>query len=217
MKATAVLALSFLLPLLAFLTNLPSAFADGEQVLDINGKPISPGLTYYIIPTMRGPGGGGLKLGQTGNSQCALTVLQDPFANFRGIPVKFTIPGDSSGIIFTGTELEIEFVEKPECSESSKWLVFLDEAIQKACVGVGGAEGHPGQQTYAGKFHIQKYYQFSYKLVFCITGTPTCLDIGRFNAHNGEEGKRLSLTEHEGFNLGFVEAFEADKVIKSVA
>jgi len=52
---------------------------------------------------MRGPGGGGLKLGQTGNSPCALTVLQDPFANFRGIPVKFTIPGDSSGIIFTGT------------------------------------------------------------------------------------------------------------------
>ncbi|KAK8470383.1 hypothetical protein PHAVU_004G129800 [Phaseolus vulgaris] len=217
MKPNAVLALSFLLPLLAFLTNLPLAFSDVEQVVDISGNPISPGLTYYIIPSIRGPRAGGLKLGQSGNSPCALTVLQHPFANFRGIPVKFTIPGDSSGIIFTGTELEIEFVEKPECSESSKWLVFMDEAIQKACVGVGGAEGHPGQQTYAGKFHIEKYHPFAYKFVFCITGTPTCLDIGRFYAHNGEEGKRLSLTEHEAFDLRFMELFEADKVIKSVA
>jgi len=103
MKPNAVLALSFLLPLLAFLTNLSLAFSDGEQVLDTNRNPIRPGLTYYIMPAIRGPDGGGLKLGQTGNSPCALTVLQDPFTVFGSIPVKFTIPGDSSGIIFTGT------------------------------------------------------------------------------------------------------------------
>ena len=103
MKGTAVLALSFLLPLLAFLTNLPLAFSDVEQVVDVNGNPIFPGFTYYILPAIRGPPGGGLKLGQTGNSQCALTVLQDYIEVFRGIPVKFTIPGVSPGIIFTGT------------------------------------------------------------------------------------------------------------------
>jgi len=100
MKPTQALALSFLLPLLAF----PSAFSnDVEQVVDVNGNPIFPGLTYYIIPAIRGPPGGGLKLAQTGNSHCPLTVLQDYSEVFRGFPVRFTIPGISPGLIFTGT------------------------------------------------------------------------------------------------------------------
>ncbi|XP_014506311.1 kunitz-type trypsin inhibitor-like 2 protein [Vigna radiata var. radiata] len=217
MKPTLVLALSFLLPLLAFFTNLPLAFSDDvEQVVDIYQNPIFPGFSYNIVPAIRGPPGGGLKLAQTGNSECPLTVLQDYLEVFRGLPVKFTIPGISPGIIFTGTELDIEFVQKPWCAKSSKWSVFVDESIQKACVGIGGAEGHPGQSTYGGKFHIEKY-NFGYKLVFCITGSQTCLDIGRFDAKNGEEGRRLITTEHEAFDIVFVPAFEADKVIKSVA
>ncbi|CAJ1952471.1 unnamed protein product [Sphenostylis stenocarpa] len=215
MKPTLVLALTFL-PLLAFLTNLPSAFSgDVEQVVDVNGDPIFPGLKYYIIPAIRGPPGGGLKLAQTGNSKCPLTVLQDYSEVFRGFPVRFTIPGVSPGIIFTGTPLEIEFVESPWCAESSKWVVFVDETIQKGCVGIGGAEGHPGQQVYGGKFHIEKY-KFGYKLVFCINGAQACLDIGRFDAKNGEDGRRLNLTEHEAFDIVFVEASQVDGVIKSV-
>jgi len=100
MKQTLVLALS----LLAFFTNLPLGFSnDVEQVVDINSNPIFPGFTYYIFPAIRGPPGGGLKLGQTGNSECPLTVLQDYSEVFRGLPVRFTIPGVSPGIIFTGT------------------------------------------------------------------------------------------------------------------
>jgi len=82
-------------------------------------------------------------------------------------------------------------------------------------VGVGGDERHPRQQTFGGKFHIENYY-FGYKLVFCITGSPTCLDIGRFDAPNNEDGRRLNLTEQEAFDLVFEKVFEADKVIKSV-
>ncbi|XP_014507235.1 kunitz-type trypsin inhibitor-like 2 protein [Vigna radiata var. radiata] len=217
MKPTVVLALSFLLPLLAFFTNIPLAFSDDvEQVVDIYGNPIYPGFSYYIIPALRGPGGGGLKLAQTGNSECSLTILQDYSEVFRGLPVQFTIPGISPGIIFTGTELEIEFVEKPWCAKSSKWSLFIDVSIGKACLGIGGAEGHPGQSTYDGKFHIKKYI-FGYKLVFCLDATKACLDIGRFDAKNGEEGRRLNTTQDEAFDIVFVPAFKADKVIKSVA
>ena len=38
--------------------------------------------------------------------------------------------------IHVGTPLEIEFAEKPYCAESSKWVAFVDNEIQKACVGI---------------------------------------------------------------------------------
>ncbi|ESW24424.1 hypothetical protein PHAVU_004G129700 [Phaseolus vulgaris] len=159
MKPTAVLALFFLLLLLAFLTNLPLAFSNVQPIVDTNGNPIFRGFTYYIFPAIFGPSGGGLKLAQTGNSKCALTVLQDYSNLFRGI--------------------------------------------------------HHTWNPISTRFHIENYH-FGYKLVFCITGSPTCLDIGRFDAENGEDGRRLNLTEHEAFDLVFVKVFEADKVIKSV-
>ncbi|XP_061351738.1 kunitz-type trypsin inhibitor-like 2 protein [Gastrolobium bilobum] len=201
MKPT-LFTLSFLL--FAFISKLPLAFSDDvEQVLDINGNPIFPGGKYYILPAIFGPPGGGVRLGKTGNSKCPVTVLQDYSEVIKGLPVKFSIPGISPGIIFTGTPLDIAFEKKPNCAESSKWLVFVDNHIQKACVGIGGPEDHPGEQTLSGKFHIQKYKR-GYKLVFCVSGSPTCLDIGRFD--NGEGGRRLNLTEHEPFEVVFVDA-----------
>ncbi|MCI24246.1 kunitz-type trypsin inhibitor-like 2 protein, partial [Trifolium medium] len=46
-------------------------------------------------------------------------------------------------------------------------------------------------------------------------GSPTCLDIGRYD--NDEAGKRLNLTEHESYRVIFVDAasYEAE-FIKSV-
>lgn len=105
MKFALVLTLSFI-PLFALITNLPLVFSNNvEQVLDTNGNPIFPGGTYYIMPAMFGPPGGGLKLSKTGNSDCPVTVLQDYSEVFHGLPVKFNIPGISPGIIFTGTSL----------------------------------------------------------------------------------------------------------------
>ena len=193
-----------LLTLFFLLFAFPLAFSkDSQQVLDINGNPIFPGREYHILPAIRGPPGGGVRLGSTGNSRCPVTVLQDYSEVVNGLPVKFTIPGVSTGEIFEGTPLEIEFTKKPNCAESSKWMVFVDNEIQKACVGIGGPEDHPGQQTFPGTFSIQNY-EFGYKLVFCVAGSPTCLDIGRYD--NGEGGRRLNLTEHEAFDLVFVEA-----------
>ncbi|XP_027357308.1 kunitz-type trypsin inhibitor-like 2 protein [Abrus precatorius] len=216
MKPTPLPTLSLLI-LFAFLSNLPLGFSnDAEQVVDINGNPIFPGGKYYILPAIFGPPGGGVRLGRTGNSHCPVTVLQEFSEVERGLPVKFTIPGISPGIIFTGTRLEIEFTKTPDCAEFSKWVVFVDKEIQKAYVGIGGPEQHPGQQTIDGKFHIEKY-GFGYKLVFCIRDSDTCFDIGTYDAHKGERGRRLNLTEHEPFQIVFVDASHFDAVVKSVA
>ncbi|CAI8593517.1 unnamed protein product [Vicia faba] len=216
MKPLSPLTLSFFL--FVFITNLSLAFSneDVEQVLDINDNPIFPGGQYYILPAIRGPPGGGVRLGRTGNLTCPVTVLQDRREVKNGIPVKFVIPGISPGIIFTGTPIDIEYIRKPSCAKSSKWLVFVDNVIQKACVGIGGPENYPGVQTFSGTFRIQKHESgFGYKLGFCIKGSPTCLDVGRFD--NDEAGRRLNLTEHESFHVVFVEAETNDAdFIKSV-
>ncbi|XP_027357309.1 kunitz-type trypsin inhibitor-like 2 protein [Abrus precatorius] len=217
MKPTTLPKTLSLILLCAFLSNLPLGFSnDVEQVVDINGNPIFPGGKYYLVPAIVGPPGGGVRLGRTGNSHCPVTVLQEFSEVQQGSPVKFSIPGISPGIIFTGTPLDIEFTETPDCAESPNWVAFVDNEIQKACLGIGGPEQHPGQQTIDGKFHIEKY-RFGYKLVFCIRGSDTCFDIGTYDAHKGEGGRRLNLTEHAPFEVVFVEASHFDAVIKSVA
>ncbi|KAK2367269.1 hypothetical protein P8452_55642 [Trifolium repens] len=217
MKHVSSLTLSILF--FVSITNLSLAFSneDVEQVLDINGNAIFPGGEYYILPALRGPGGGGVRIGKTGDLKCPVTVLQDRREVKNGLPVKFTIPDISTGIIFTGTPVEIEFFKKPNCAKSSKWLVFVDNVVKKACVGIGGPENYPGVQTLSGTFNIHKHESgFGYKLGFCIKGSPTCLDIGRYD--NDEAGKRLNLTEHESYHVIFVDAasHEADQYIKSV-
>lgn len=179
MKPTILLTLSFFL--FAFTTNLPLTFSQGaEQIVDTNRNPIFPGVRYYIFPAIFGPAGGGLNLGETGNSTCPVTVLQNYSEVESGLAVKFTIPGISPGIIFTGTQLDIEFEEKPECATSSKWIVIVDDFPEK-WVGIGDAEDHPGKEIISGRFNIQKY-DVAYKIVFCPTITPSnCFDVGRYD------------------------------------
>ncbi|RDX60987.1 Kunitz-type trypsin inhibitor-like 2 protein, partial [Mucuna pruriens] len=69
MKAVLVITLSFLF---ASLTNLPLGFSknDAEPVFDVGGNPLQLGGKYYILPAIRGPPGGGVRLGKTENSNC---------------------------------------------------------------------------------------------------------------------------------------------------
>ncbi|KAK7270775.1 hypothetical protein RJT34_26186 [Clitoria ternatea] len=207
MKSATLLTVSFFL--FSFITNLPLIFSKGaEQVLDTNGNPIFPGSRVYIMPAIFGAAGGGVRLGQTGNSTCPVTVLQDYSEVVTGLSVKFTILADvSTGIIFTGTELEIEFEEKPACASSSKWVVVVDDFPGGAWVGIGGDEDHQGKQVLSGgRFNIQKY-DVAYKIVFCpeVTAPPgLCYDIGRRD--NNENGRRLVLTNGDPYQVVFVDA-----------
>ncbi|XP_027922993.1 kunitz-type trypsin inhibitor-like 2 protein, partial [Vigna unguiculata] len=130
-------------------------------------------------------------------------VLQDFSEVFRGRSVKFTTGGDST-VVLTGQNLVIEFVNKPECAESGKWEVILDFKFPVPYVGISAQ-----QRVVSGSFQIQKYrFGVGYKLVFCRDGGETCLNIGRFDAKNGEDGTRLRLDDPDPFDVVFVEAFE---------
>jgi hypothetical protein len=216
-----ILSLTFSFFLFVLITNLSLALSNEavEQVLDSLGNPIFPGGKYYIFPVSHDETyGGGLRLAKTGDSKCEVTALQDDNIVIESIPVKFSIPGISPGIIFTGTPIEIEFTKKPSCVESSKWLIFVDDVIQKACVGIGGPENYPHFKTLNdGRFYIEKHESgFGYKLGYCVKDSPTCLDIGRSGNVTEEGGFRLNLTHQVAYAVEFIDVTPFEARIKSV-
>lgn len=199
MKPTFLTTLSLLLFALA--TYFPLAFT--EQVRDSNGNPIFFSSRFYIKPSIFGAAGGGVKLGETGNSSCPLTVLQDYSEVVNGLPVKFSTDAEVFiDLISTDTSrVDIVFPEKPECAESSKWLLIEDD-FPRPWVGIGGIEDYIGKHIIDGKFKIVKH-GFGYKLVFCPTFTAPpglCHDIGRYDDKNG---RRLILTEDDPYEVVF--------------
>jgi len=197
------LSLSFFL-VFVFITNL-SLTNGAKQVLDIHGTPLIPGSQYYIFPASENPNSGGLTLDKVGDLECPVTVLQNNA--MIGLPVKFTVTENNTGNILTGTDLEIEFTKKPDCAESSKWLMFVDHNTQLSCVGIGGAINYPGIETISGKFLIVKHGSgHVYRLGFCLDLTGDCGYIGLQMFNSEEGGSRLFLTAIDSYSVVFVEA-----------
>ncbi|CAJ2667006.1 unnamed protein product [Trifolium pratense] len=203
MNPTLSLTLSFLL--FAFLSNLPSNNAV-QQVFDTNGNPVVSGKQYFIFPAADNPKKGGLTLNKVGDdSKCPVTVLQNNA--ITGLPVKFTIPESTTDNIVTGTDLDIEFTEKPDCAESSKWLLFVDGNNQQSYVGIGGPSNYPGVEIISGKFLVVKHGKDgSYKIGFCLDSTGDCGYLGLQEINAGETGSRLILTITDAYSVVFVDA-----------
>ena len=197
--------LTFSLLLFSF-TYFPLAFTD-ELIEDINGNLVFPTGKYYIAPLMSKGGGGGLKLGKTGNSDCPVTVLQEFSEVVRGFPVRFIIrSGIKPGFIRTTDALDIEFVKKPKCAESAKWVLAQDD-FPTSWVGIGD-----NIDAFQGSFKIEKLGS-GYKLVYCplFSAPPgACSDIGRYRDENGW---RLVPTENDPFVVVFVDASESEKAV----
>jgi hypothetical protein len=105
-------------------------------------------------------------------------------------------------LITTDKPLGIEFVEKPECAESSKWVVVEDDDFPLPYVGIGGIEDNKGKRIINGSFKIVQH-GFGYKIVFCprfTTPPGLCFDIGR---SDDENGRRLILTVLAPFEIAF--------------
>ncbi|XP_058773501.1 kunitz-type trypsin inhibitor-like 1 protein [Vicia villosa] len=216
-----VLSLIFSIFLFVLIAIVSLSFSNNhvKQVLDINGNPISPSEKYYILPAIHEPYGGGVRLGKIHESECEVSIFQDSNKLINGLPVKFNVSGLNPDIIFTGTPIEIEFTERPNCAESPKWLIYVDDIILKACVGIGGPENYPSFKTWSGTFNIKKHESgFGYKLGFCKKDSSSCLDIGRYNNNEDQDGSRLILTHQVAYAVVFVDAdlYEAG-IVKSVA
>ena len=106
-----------------------------KPVLDTDGDIIFDG-SYYVLPRISGPGGGGLSLTSRGGNWCPLYIGQEYSEVNRGIPIKFSdIPIKFSdwmiqfAFVPESTSLNIQMdVPATICGQSTYWYVPPPEA-----------------------------------------------------------------------------------------
>lgn len=196
MKTTAHLSLCLIL--FSIYCTLSSAAGAPSPVLDINGDELRAGAHYYILPVVRGRGGG-LTLSSTGNETCPLGVVQEQLEVKDGLPLTFRPVDPKKGVVRLSTDQNIKFSAASICVQSTVWKLEYDESIVKYMIVTGGAEGSPGAKTLSNWFKIEEYGDGSkyYKLVFCPTVCNYCKVICREVGIVVQDGKR---------RLGFTQA-----------
>ncbi|XP_057804126.1 LOW QUALITY PROTEIN: kunitz trypsin inhibitor 5-like [Salvia miltiorrhiza] len=185
---------------------ISTATAAPPPVLDIEGKQLRAGADYYILPVVRGRGGG-LTLAATRNETCPLDVVQERLEVKNGLPLSFRPTNGKKGVVRLSTDHNIKFSAASICVQSTVWKLHFDESIQKYTITTGGVEGNPGGQTLSNWFKIEKYDD-DYKLVFCPTVCNyckvICKDVGILVEEDGL--RRLTLTDTAPFKLFFKRA-----------
>ncbi|XP_073279856.1 kunitz trypsin inhibitor 5-like [Primulina huaijiensis] len=165
-------------------------------VVDLAGNNLREGTRYYILPLIRGRGGG-VTLSSTRNKTCPLSVVQAPFELQNGLPLTFSpVKSEKGGFIRESTDLNIKFSAASICVQSTVWkLDQYDESSKQYFITTGGVEGNPGPGTISNWFKIEKY-QSDYKLVYCPTVCNFCKVICRDVGIFFEDGKRrLALSD----------------------
>ncbi|GMI65903.1 ARABIDOPSIS THALIANA KUNITZ TRYPSIN INHIBITOR 5 [Hibiscus trionum] len=161
-------------------------------VLDISGQELRTGLDYFVLPVIRGRGGGLTLESADNETLCPLFVAQEQLEVSSGLPLYFS---PVNGVIRESTDLNVLFNASSICVQTTLWALTYDESLQKYVVATGGVEGNPGPETLNNWFKIEKFDD-DYKLVFCPTVCdfcrPVCGELGVIIV-NGI--RRLALTD----------------------
>ncbi|WZY76792.1 hypothetical protein YC2023_023176 [Brassica napus] len=182
--------------LLALTAVLAVTGSPGEPVLDIHGDIIFDG-SYYVLPRISGPGGGGL-------------TLSSREVN-RGIPVKFSDWRTKVAFVPESANLNIHMdVKATICGQSTYWYVPPVEPITVIEALFIGAGPKPSN----GFFQIKKIEDGlgGYKIVFCVNNND-CSDIGIFVDKQGVRRLALSSTP---FEVRFMKATETETSTKPI-
>ncbi|XP_057446638.1 miraculin-like [Lotus japonicus] len=194
-------ALTFQQPLLG------AAEASPEQVVDITGKKVRAGTSYYILPASplyrcgrfgRCRSGEGISLASTDKSCPLDAVLVSGPYGYHGLPLTFRPVDSKKGVIRVSTDLNIMFQsDHTSCAEYSPVWKLDANSKGKWFVTSGGSIGNPGRKTIRNWFKIEKFDDAYYKLVYCPSVVQSsnhlCKDIGLFVDDNGN--RRLALSD----------------------
>lgn len=154
-------------------------------VRDTDGNILRSGINYYILPAMRGRGGG-VTLAPGRNQPCPFDVAQENNELRNGLPLNF-VPANpnKNNIIHQSTDLNIKFSGPGQCLLTPVWRVEFYEGGR--LVSSHGIVGSPGRETINNWFKIEKF-EDQYKMVYCPSVwnnyKPYCSDIGSSIAKN---------------------------------
>ncbi|KAF5739580.1 tumor-related protein [Tripterygium wilfordii] len=167
-----------------------------DPVLDINGDKLQTGVEYYILPVVRGRGGG-LTLDSFGNEKCPLDVVQEKQEVSNGLPLTFSPVNVKQGVVRVSTDLNIKFSASTICVQSTVWKLDNTEreSTGQVFITTGGVKGNPGRETLGNWFKIEKYgndYKLYYCPEVCDICRVICRDVGIYT-QNGRH--RLALSD----------------------
>ena len=205
--------------LLAFTTVL-AATANAGPVLDTDGDIIFDG-SYYVLPLIWGPTGGGLTLVSRRGNQCPLFIGQERSEVNRGIPVKFSNWRSRVGFVPEEENLNIKMdVEPTICAQSAYWWVTPAPSPWRSLfIAVGPKPEAGGEDSSRSFFQIKKTEAKlnAYKFVFCSEGND-CIDVGK-NEEGGVRGLVLGSTPPFAtpFEVVFVKATGTDTSSKTMS
>ncbi|CAF2139734.1 unnamed protein product, partial [Brassica rapa subsp. trilocularis] len=175
---------------------LPSCLNRCFGLLDIHGDIIFDG-SYYVLPRISGPGGGGLTLSSRGDDWCPLALSQTGIFRVAFVP--------------ESANLNIHMdVKATICGQSTYWYVPPVEPITVIEALFIGAGPKPSN----GFFQIKKIEDGlgGYKIVFCVNNND-CSDIGIFVDKQGVRRLALSSTP---FEVRFMKATETETSTKPI-
>ncbi|XP_028803212.1 kunitz trypsin inhibitor 2-like [Neltuma alba] len=194
--------------LFAFSTkSSPVAASTPEPVVDISGEKLKAGVSYYVLPFVRGRGGG-LSYDTFGKDTCPHVLVQEKLEVSSGKPVQFLPLNPKNHVIYTSRNLNIKFSNLiSTCVESGVWKItkFISEALNVA------TDGAAANQDFFNWFMIEKTENNGvYILKFCPKpSSVVCQDLAVFS--NGDDGKRyVGLTNPGEFQQLLVMFKKAD-------
>ncbi|XP_078150186.1 kunitz trypsin inhibitor 5-like [Carex rostrata] len=174
-----------------------------DSVKDTDGHALISGIQYYILPVIRGRGGG-LTMTQHNNQTCPLYVAQESMEVENGLPLIFHPANPKDKAVCLSTDINIEFKAMTICVMSLTWKLGDVEGGKRYVI-TGGINGNPEKETVSNWFKIEKWenHEDYYKLVFCPSVCHICKvvcgDVGVF--YEGE--KRLLGLSGEPFPVMF--------------
>ncbi|MQL77012.1 hypothetical protein Taro_009423 [Colocasia esculenta] len=182
--------------LLTFLFLSTFAAAASDPVLDTDGKKLTRGTEYYILPASAG-NGGGLTLDSRNGTECPLYVAKESSEASPGFPVAF-FPYTHKRTVRVSTDANFVFSAASTCVQTTVWtLGRFEESTGRTFVATGGVVGRTGPEARGTWFRIETFEdgRSGYKLAFCPQppvcvgcGKPRCGDLGLL-----EEGGKVWL------------------------
>ncbi|KAI3816161.1 hypothetical protein L1987_15851 [Smallanthus sonchifolius] len=121
---------SIFFTLFIFTTTLSLLPVNSAVIYDSAGNKLLRGIPYYILPLLRGSGGG-LTVTQTTKDACPLHVTQEPFEVNHGVPFTFNPIVLDEDIVRGAYPISIEADVINPCSESNIWKVADDDGLLK--------------------------------------------------------------------------------------
>ncbi|KAJ4820033.1 Trypsin inhibitor [Rhynchospora pubera] len=163
-----ILTISLIVTFISLLSNT----ATSTPVYDVDGEPLIPEIGYYILPLIRGHGGG-VELYYNGS--CPYYIAQAFSEVDYGLPVHFHPVNPDEGTIPLSTDLNIDFYDIITVCQQSVWQLSDPEGDSGSrYVRVGRVLENPGEETVNRWFKIETHPRGDYKLVFCPTVCETC-------------------------------------------